>query len=640
MHRGYVPGYYANRPGYVAPDTRDDHERWFTEVTANNRMRLSLLSDIDSEIEWALDRLMRLCKNENFVLKGIPGLLDALFEWPEWFATIGYQEHTEFQSIFVTLPVSSKRRRHSIMSVFILCTAVLLNDQNALDLASSQRTLPLVLHALHNLDSSRDAYSEFIYYILEIFHVIAPTLILPPYPLTPSLSPLQPLLRIASQSSNRSTIISALRALTILFSTQPNTSQLSPDSPALSVSLKHLPLFDDKALLEVSLSYLYAHLSQPALSKAFLRHHDMPGVLRILVLLLLKEQVQEISAIDITGDVRTVPSTILTAKDHELTEAEFGALLSTPEPKRSLDWIAVMFVPEPDAEILQVNFWRLYDAAFQSHQDTHPMLSAEEFLKGVNTVFEQHAQVIQREGTGQFVIRGIQRRKDATVADRLKCQWHRSQCAAPPCANSVELSTHVLEHIDLNDNNEVAECQWSSCFQKDIPKERLRAHVLTHFWSQHLAEKHPTQSDTITLSHPGAFHPDPNPTRRPPPAPPSTRITFPRTVNDAPSLSLLALLCIRILFRTSFASVEAAPKVDGDHFGFPGLTEENEDDGPQPLDEKVLAEEKTGGRRGRKAFAAVRKLFEDVQIRDENLMGWITEMIDAGMDPEGLEIST
>ena len=41
--------------------------------------------------------------------------------------------------------------------------------------------------------------------------------------------------------------------------------------------------------------------------------------------------------------------------------------------------------------------------------------------------------------------------------------------------------------------------------------------------------------------------------------------------------------------------------------------------------------EKEGERRGRKAFVGVRQLMEEVQIKDETLMSWIAEMVDAGI---------
>ena len=39
-------------------------------------------------------------------------------------------------------------------------------------------------------------------------------------------------------------------------------------------------------------------------------------------------------------------------------------------------------------------------------------------------------------------------------------------------------------------------------------------------------------------------------------------------------MALTALLCVRVLFRTAFASAEAAPRADDDHFGFPGVIDE------------------------------------------------------------------
>jgi chromatin structure-remodeling complex subunit RSC9 len=48
-------------------------------------------------------------------------------------------------------------------------------------------------------------------------------------------------------------------------------------------------------------------------------------------------------------------------------------------------------------------------------------------------------------------------------------------------------------------------------------------------------------------------------------------------------------------------------------------------------EESVGDSEKEGERRGRKAFVGVRRLMEEVRIRDETLMSWIAEMGDAGI---------
>ncbi len=76
--------------------------------------------------------------------------------------------------------------------------------------------------------------------------------------------------------------------------------------------------------------------------------------------------------------------------------------------------------------------------------------------------------------------------------------------------------------------------------------------------------------------------------------------------------------------------MEAAPRADADHFGFPGVVEENDEmeQAPSDVDSEV---EQEGERRGRKAFVGVRHLMESIRIRDPALMAWIMEMVDAGI---------
>jgi len=299
-------------------------------------MALSLLSGMDNEIGWALDRLCRLSHNDQFSLRATPGLLDGLFEWPEWFVRRGYKESTDLQSLFSPSPLLLERRHHALESLFVLRNAAL-QENNQADLATYPRTMPFILDSLHNLNLDLDENGEFLLHTVDLFHAVAGDLILPPKT-SPRRSPLQPLLRLVSQTSNRSLIISALVALTLLFSNTQNSSHLSSDSPALTASIRYLPLFVDKTLLDVSLNYLYVHLSNNAMAKAFLHHPDMPSVLRVLVSLLVYEQIEETVTVDISGAIHTVPSTIVSVRNHELSASELEGLIETPEPQRCYDW--------------------------------------------------------------------------------------------------------------------------------------------------------------------------------------------------------------------------------------------------------------------------------------------------------------
>jgi len=227
----------------------------------------------------------------------------------------------------------------------------------------------------------------------------------------------------------------------------------------------------------------------------------------------------------------------------------------------------------------------------------------------------------------KFVVRGIERRKSSVS---WKCLWDHSQCPAAAFTSPGQLYDHLLEHLTAADSHE-SPCLWSSCSQTQLTKSALRSHVLTHLSTQP-SQQHPSQSDTITLPSADSPYPIENPTSRPPPPPRSAVISFKMPTLDPPSSSLTALLCIRILFRASFASADAAPRVDADHFGFPGIVEETEDmEGVESRDGGSLDREQEGERRGRKAFIGIRKLLEEVRIRDEPLQGWIPEMVDAGV---------
>ncbi|KAF8846039.1 hypothetical protein BDN67DRAFT_890988 [Paxillus ammoniavirescens] len=609
----------------VAPNVTDDYERWYTEATASNRMVLSLRSTIHVEIGWALDRLHRLCTNDQFILTTIPGLTDALFEWPEWYVREGHLESEKY-TFFSLSAETDRKRRHAVESLFILRNSAM-NEPNAHQLANHSRTQPLIFNALHNLDPGTDANTEFILNIMELFQAISLRVILP-HPGSTDKSPLPTLLQIAGHSPNRSLIVAALTVLGQLFTQSSSLSRLEADSPALSASIRYLPLFVDKPLVEASLNYMYAHLSHPPMAKAFLHHPFMPSTLRVLVSLLLAEQVEEAVSLDITGPVRTVPATTTIATPaHDLTSEELERLLPMPEPTRCYEWMKTMFVAEPEGELTQVDFWNLYKDVFTPHVDRFPVLVASDVIKNVNIVFPQAQAMVLPGPPQRFIVRGVNRRKETQASQRFKCQWERSQCTVPPFASAGELYDHLLQHVDALENAH-APCVWSSCSVPPTPKSHLRQHILTHMSSSQSPAKHPSQDDTVTLTIDTDAYPLVNPTLRPPPPPRSTLVTYRRPVVDPPSTSLTALLIIRILFHTSFVATDLAPRPDGERFGFPGVVEEDEGEGMT----EDYGSEVEGERRGRRAFVGVRSMMEGVRMKDEVLASWIAEMVDAAYD--------
>jgi chromatin structure-remodeling complex subunit RSC9 len=314
----------------------------------------------------------------------------------------------------------------------------------------------------------------------------------------------------------------------------------------------------------------------------------------------------------------------------------------------------VMFSAQVDEELTQVEFWTSYRDLFIPFQDRSPLLSASDVIKNVSSVFALAQASVIPGPQQRFVIRGITRRKALIPEERFKCLWNKSSCPSQAEDGPETLYAHVQTHLDastsLDPEGTAWKCSWASCSFNSPSKEALLPHIWTHIPLRHnpfpvpyphyvalpqmiLAEGEDTDvSNAELLAHP---------TQRAPPPAPKTTITYPIASRDKdPSSSALtALLIVRTLFRASFASVDAAPRADADHFGFPGLPDEGEEadavgerekDGEVPFSAEGEEKEAEGERRGRRAFLSVRKLMEGIRIRDEALMTWVLEMIDSG----------
>ena len=303
-------------------------------------MLLSLRSGIPSEIAWAFDRLCRLCNNEQFLFRSIPGLTNALFEWPEWYVAQTAAGAFKLSSLFAMPPSEERKRRHGLEALCIMRNAAAVNDANAEELVKHGKAVPLILSALHNVQPNSDENVEFLLYVTDLFQYIAPTYVLPLANAPRGSSPLPPLLDLVRHTSNRSLIISSLTCLHLLFSNTTNSSRLTVDSPALSASLLYLPLLSDRVLVDVCINYLYAHLSHPPMAKAFLLHADMPSTLRLLVIQMLFEQIEDTVPIEIGGPIHTVPAQAVLIQDHELSKEELDGLIASPEPQRCYEWYA------------------------------------------------------------------------------------------------------------------------------------------------------------------------------------------------------------------------------------------------------------------------------------------------------------
>jgi chromatin structure-remodeling complex subunit RSC9 len=302
-------------------------------------MVLSLKSGIHHEVNWALDRLCRLCDNEKFHLQDLPGLIEALFEWPQWYLREGLNLQGGMQSLFSGTAENEKKTRHALLSILVLRSASL-NLPNATSLAASPRTRPLILSALQVLNPSNDTHAEFLLYAIELYLSILAVQPTATLSFPAGQNPVPVLANIAKTSSNRSLAIASLSTLSLIFSDPINAPNLKANSPALDASLRFLPVFTlgDKELTEACINYLYAHLSNPVMTKTFLLHPDMPSTLRLLVMLLLSEQEEEETTVDLGGGAPLPPQLEQSTRYRVFSKQELDELGAMPEPGRAIEW--------------------------------------------------------------------------------------------------------------------------------------------------------------------------------------------------------------------------------------------------------------------------------------------------------------
>lgn len=590
-------------------------------------MLLALRCGIDSEIDWALTRLIRLTHMhmEKFTFRSIPGLLDALFEWPEWYAS-SWRESDEY-GLFVSLDSDLARRRRRAHDSLLVLRNASLNNDNAQELSSHPRTRGLISTALSRLQRTHDSNAEFILHTIDLLYAMSTNLVVVPSGPT---NPIKHLEDIAHTSNNRAMIISSLQTLTVILSNPQNSANLSPTSPALVAALRYLPLFKDRLLLSASLEFLHAHLSNQAMTRAFLLHPELAGTLRVLASVLIAEQDQETVTVDL--EQAPAPPEVEPAKDqakpeqpetfYELTGEALETIAAKAEPERCYEWMRAMFRTAPEHELLQVEFWRLYQEPLMPFAQANPLMSATEIIKTVSTVFP-HAQALVN-GTGKFVIRGIARKPAPEPrADQCNCLWDQGTCTAAPFDAPADLFRHVQTHLMLLPADE-SRCPWATCSAAP-PPDRLASHVLTHLPPPKHAILPPGQQE-LSLS--------PAAKKRTIDAVPPTSFSYkrPKPGKEPPSTSLVALLILRVLFRTAFVSDEAAPRADEEHFGFPGLIEGDDDaatdEGDEPAAKERVKRDLDGERRGRAAFVGVRAMLASVQFADPVLQDWVTEMAD------------
>ncbi|KAH8835511.1 hypothetical protein DL96DRAFT_1702489 [Flagelloscypha sp. PMI_526] len=392
----------------LARPTHDDAEWWYTEPTASNRMVLSLRSGIISEVQWALERLIATHQSDNFSLNRLPGLTDALFEWPMWFIREGHLYASRPTSALFAIPAEIKsKQRFALDSLYIIRNCAL-KEESLAELSRHSSTLIFVGAALQTLDHQKPYNAEFLVLVMDLFHAAGATHPLPPNAHNCIPSP-----------------------FSIFCSSNPvNSHHVLSTSIALDAAIRYLPLFADDELLDVCVNFIYTNLSVMTTAKDFLMRNDLASVVKLLVGILLAHQPKEPTDWEDVQMGTSVPSLPLIWPNHELSAEEFSALMELGEPIRCLEWIKAMFEPRDGGEVTQVELWTLYRETFE------PEATQNQASSGRKTILEQNV----------FSASGIE-----------------INAAPLHPASASALYDHIQDHLSTLQGPDQYPCLWASC---------------------------------------------------------------------------------------------------------------------------------------------------------------------------------
>ncbi|CCA69438.1 hypothetical protein PIIN_03338 [Serendipita indica DSM 11827] len=618
----YAMGNQPGNPRQMGPPQAgpplDGHEYWFLIPGPNNRMILSLESGLEPDVTWAMKHLLHATASERFLLGKYPALVPALIRYPEWFL-----EHADEEdgSTWCPNPEFTTNRRFALNSLLIIKN-LSMSEENAAILARMERIRTLVFDIMEKCQRPTDSTLEFLLGAIDIFRYT-----ITKWPASPVPEKTKVLVDIVGRSNDRAIMISGWSALHNLLDTFTNVTHVTPESSALNAAIRVLPLHFDQPLSTAALDYILAHVSNPALAKAFLHHPEMPQALKLLTYQLIFDQQKVLEYVKVTV---AQPSKTEIAQNNaigplELKKEVLDELSALPEPDRVTQWMQRAFEAVPHAEITQVDFWNLYRTAFTSYgPDT--MLPATDLIKLVTNVFPSAMPMVSQGANGKpskFIIKGLERRR-AVAEGRTKCHWDRWKCPEPAFETATALYRHVKTHV----NSTTVQCLWGSCTHISASPKLFHRHLLTHLPLDLAGPRHPGQVDDVLV--PPNSHVDPGvPTARPVPPGPAHIVNYPKATTDPPAGSFSALLIMRILYRTSFVQAEVVLKTDGDHFGFPGIEQPLIEGDTEVAMEDLGYDTLEGQRKGKAAFKGIGGMLSGVIIHDAAIAAWIDEMLDS-----------
>lgn len=401
-----------------------------------SRMEMSLLSNIDSEVKWALKKYLTYSNKAPYMinLKILPHLLplfidriNNLYPIIENFdkSIIINTQNMDILQIGINSLLILRNLAQDMDSVQVLCNNkdlqkfilfILNKFELNINTVNPNATSPWKIY-----QSNLSYFNELIHYTLDLMEAIS-SYIAPAKKDDPFF---QKLISILNFTKDRNMFISILRSLSRLLvrsKADEESAADNLDSKTLHLIVSQLLIDCDSELIIASFDFLYQYiLPGNERIKLLLNDSNSYNILFTVLPKLLSYNIpgpnyNSISntQLQLTKRLRPPPPT----EPPQLSLNLFQQILRLDEPQRSSAWLRCSFEPVENAEFTQILLWRSYESKFAKpiRDSGRKLLPAVEFIKNVSVAFPHaNAMVINdpKTGTKKFVIKGIQPRVKA-----------------------------------------------------------------------------------------------------------------------------------------------------------------------------------------------------------------------------------
>lgn len=414
--------------------------------------------------------------------KGTPDILeriDALIE--KDFPDVLQTEDVSDQMIMITEAVLTVRNMVQLSD----------NAQNISDFPPLRDLLCIILRL-----PSKDTLTELKHLALDIAEQLTPWLVID------QNDPLYRSLLVQTDSEDRGTILTALRALGRISMNLEATNKLGQVPSSLLQKISGWLLLNDDELMDACLDFLYQYTAVVSNVDNMLQSIVPENLIEHLVRL-LAHGARKVHQYQVLVPEQKLParSNIATMPEDLLTE-----MLKLEEPDRVHRWVRCFFEDDGESFVTQLAAWQAYQNAFVGPLKAigQALITPADFIRNSTSVYKDSvAQVLRDQDSSQqkFIINGLRPRACPVSFDGseyARCLWsinpaNRQERCGRFYLKPEDMWHHVMtahlgetknESGQYDNTEKEVSCTWGECTRYPtptrIPLQDFARHINTH----------------------------------------------------------------------------------------------------------------------------------------------------------------